>query len=141
MVFDSTKLIRCRGQPSPQLSFRSIVRPVSRRLVLPYTRHVENIEEHQSRSLAWWTFSAVERKACTDSLRQETNNECAREDERQSITPAMHAISSILALAFVAYTQAHGGHDQQPVAPDADWATRHMAGEESQTTLMACDMG
>ena len=43
----------------------------------------------------------------------------------------MHAISSILALALVAYTQAHGGHDQQPIAPDANWATRHMAGEES----------
>lgn len=47
----------------------------------------------------------------------------------------MHAISSILALAFVAYTQAHGGHDQQPIAPDADWATRHMAGEESRQQL------
>lgn len=44
----------------------------------------------------------------------------------------MHAVSGIIALAFVAYTQAHGGHDQQPVAPDADWATRHMAGEEQQ---------
>ena len=43
----------------------------------------------------------------------------------------MHAITSILALAFVAYTQAHGGHEQPSVAPDADWATRHMAGEES----------
>jgi hypothetical protein len=49
----------------------------------------------------------------------------------------MHAISSILALAFVAYTQAHGGHDQQPIAPDANWATRHMAGKHSRTTLMA----
>jgi hypothetical protein len=44
----------------------------------------------------------------------------------------MHAISSILALALVAYTQAHGGHKQQPVAADADWATRHMSGEEEQ---------
>ena len=42
---------------------------------------------------------------------------------------AMHAITSIVALGFIAYAQAHGGHDQQPVAADADWATRHMAGE------------
>jgi hypothetical protein len=44
----------------------------------------------------------------------------------------MHAITSscILALGFVAYTQGHGGHSQQPVvSPDADWATRHMAGK------------
>lgn len=46
--------------------------------------------------------------------------------------PTMHAIKSscLLALGLVAYTQAHGGHDQQPVvSPDADWATRHMAGK------------
>jgi hypothetical protein len=43
----------------------------------------------------------------------------------------MHAITSscMLALGLVAYTQAHGSHDQKPiVSPDADWTTRHMAG-------------
>jgi len=36
----------------------------------------------------------------------------------------------MLALGLVAYTQAHGSHDQKPiVSPDADWATRHMAEE------------
>lgn len=26
---------------------------------------------------------------------------------------------------------AHGGHEQQPIPGDADWATRHMAGTTS----------
>ena len=34
-----------------------------------------------------------------------------------------------LASVFVAVAVAHGGHDQVPVAEDADWATRHMAGK------------
>lgn len=58
----------------------------------------------------------------------------------KSIT-AMHAISSVITLGLVAYVHAHGGHDQQPVAADADWATRHMAGEHETTTLMAMRYG
>ncbi|THW53024.1 hypothetical protein D6C84_02781 [Aureobasidium pullulans] len=40
---------------------------------------------------------------------------------------------SLLGLALVFFgalnVSAHGGHEQAPVAPDADWATRHMAEE------------
>lgn len=34
-----------------------------------------------------------------------------------------------LAALLLRHAQAHGNHDQQPVAADADWATRHMAEE------------
>ncbi|GAM88618.1 hypothetical protein ANO11243_066520 [Dothideomycetidae sp. 11243] len=32
-------------------------------------------------------------------------------------------------LALLSLALAHGGHDQSPLAPDADWASRHMAEE------------
>lgn len=45
----------------------------------------------------------------------------------------------VLAISFVAFAQAHGdhSHDQQPIPPDADWATRHMAEEHHITSFDA----
>jgi len=40
---------------------------------------------------------------------------------------------SVLGLA--SYGQAHGGHEQQPIPADADWATRHMAEEHHITSF------
>lgn len=40
----------------------------------------------------------------------------------------MQIYSLATTLALVAFAQAHGGHEQQPIDPNADWATRHMAG-------------
>lgn len=34
----------------------------------------------------------------------------------------------LLAISFMSGAKAHGDHGQQPLSPDADWATRHMAG-------------
>jgi len=45
---------------------------------------------------------------------------------------------TVLALvALASYVQAHGGHEQQPIAADADWATRHMAEEHHITSFDA----
>ena len=41
------------------------------------------------------------------------------------ITITLFTLTSLLGFAL-----AHGGHEQQPIPADADWATRHMAGKE-----------
>lgn len=45
--------------------------------------------------------------------------------------PSMLALSVASILGLASYVSAHGGsgHEQIVVAPDADWATRHMAGQ------------
>ena len=40
-------------------------------------------------------------------------------------------------LCLAGYAQAHGGHEQQPIPADADWATRHMAEEHHITSFDA----
>ena len=40
-------------------------------------------------------------------------------------------------LCMAGYAQAHGGHEQQPIPADADWATRHMAEEHHITSFDA----
>lgn len=42
-----------------------------------------------------------------------------------------------LAALSLGHAQAQGGHDQQPVAADADWTTRHMAEEHHITSFDA----
>jgi len=42
------------------------------------------------------------------------------------ITISLFTLTSLLGFAL-----AHGGHEQQPIPADADWATRHMAGKDS----------
>ena len=41
------------------------------------------------------------------------------------------------ALGFIGYAQAHGGHDQQPIPADANWASKHMAEEHHITAFDA----
>lgn len=49
----------------------------------------------------------------------------------------IYSIAAIAAISFLQsntlFANAHGGHEQIPIAADADWATRHMAGENSLT--------
>ena len=40
-----------------------------------------------------------------------------------------------LAALLLRHAQAHGGHEQAPLAADADWATRHMAEEHHITSF------
>ncbi len=42
-----------------------------------------------------------------------------------------------LTLALIGCAQAHEDHEQQPIDPDADWATRHMAEEHHITAFDA----
>lgn len=53
----------------------------------------------------------------------------------QSLTMLL-PVAAIAAL-LLRHAQAHGGHEQQPVAADADWATRHMAEEHHITSFDA----
>ena len=41
------------------------------------------------------------------------------------------ALLLALASAAVVPVLAHGGHDQEPLGADTDWATRHLAGMQS----------
>jgi len=44
--------------------------------------------------------------------------------------------TAIAATALISLALAHGGHDQQPVPADANWATRHMAGKTSLLNML-----
>ena len=49
----------------------------------------------------------------------------------------MFPILFSLTFGLMNHAQAHGIHEQQPIAPDADWATRHMAGMNNLMTAEA----
>lgn len=57
--------------------------------------------------------------------------------QRISTTIIMILRTTLYTLGFTTLALAHGNHDQQPLAADADWATRHMAEEHHITAFDA----